>query len=166
MLPRFALSVLLILSSGTAFAAVPKSAGTFQDWSTWVYQEGGRGQCYIYSTATSKAPVSLDHGDVAFFVRSVRQAETRTEANFNVGYEFSPGSTVRADIGDESFQMMVKGQNAWLSAASKEDDLLAAMKGGDEMSIHATSRRGNQTSYVFSLDGVTAAIRQMHKECP
>ena len=58
------------------------------------------------------------------------------------------------------------GDNAWLREGEKEKDLLAAMRGGDEMSIHARSRRGNPTSYVFPLDGVTAAVRQMQKECP
>ncbi|TCT05559.1 invasion associated locus B family protein [Aquabacter spiritensis] len=166
MLTKSALPALFLLASGPALATVPESAGSFQDWSAWVYKEGGRPHCYIYAQAVEKAPARLDHGDVSFFVRSVRQAATKTEASLNVGYDFQPGSTVRAAIGDETFQLMVKGQNAWLPTAEEEDDLLAAMKGGSEMSIRATSRRGNPTSYTFSLDGVTAAIQQMQKQCP
>lgn len=162
MLPRLALPLAILFAAGPAFGAVPKTLGTFDDWSAWTYQEGGREHCYIYSSAASKAPARLDHGDVSFFVRTIDQG---TEANFKVGYDFAPGSTVRADIGDDSFKLMVNGPNAWLPTAGQEDDLLAAMKGGDEMSIHARSRRGNETTYIFSLDGVTAAIRQIQKEC-
>ena len=164
MLPRVALTLAFVLTGGTAIAAVPKSAGTFNDWSAWVYQENGRKNCYIYSAASKQAPARLNHGDVSFFVRSVPR--TGTEANFTVGYDFAPGSTVRAEIGAATFEMMTRGDNAWLVAAEKEKELLAAMRGGDEMQLHARSRRGNETSYSFSRDGVTAALRQMQKDCP
>ncbi|MBA4791422.1 MAG: hypothetical protein H2042_17095 [Rhizobiales bacterium] len=166
MLKRAILVLSMICASATAQAAAPQNAGTFNDWSAWTYQEGGRKNCYVYATATSKTPARLDHGDVSFFVRSVRQPANRTEANFSVGYDFAAGSTVKAEIGDTSFEMMVNGGNAWLAAAEQEKELLEAMKGGSDMELTATSRRGNRTSYVFSLDGVTAAVRQLHKDCP
>lgn len=166
MLKRAVLVLSMVCASAGAQAAAPQNAGTFNDWSVWTYQEKGQKNCYIYATATSKAPARLDHGDVSFFVRSVRQPANRTEANFAVGYDFSADSKVKAEIGDASFDLMVSGGNAWLAAAEQEKALLAAMMGGDEMQLQATSRRGNRTNYVFSLDGVTAAVRQLHKECP
>lgn len=166
MLKRAILVLSMVCVSAGAEAAAPQHAGTYNDWSAWTYQERGQKNCYIYAAAGSKAPARLDHGDVSFFVRAVRQPANRTEANFAVGYDLASGSQVRAEIGDESFDMMVKGRNAWLAAAEQEKALLEAMMGGDEMSLHAVSRRGNKTSYVFSLDGVTAAVRQLHKECP
>ncbi len=166
MLKRAVLVLSMVCASATSYAATPQVAGSFNDWSAWTYQEGGRKNCYIYATASAKTPAQLDHGDVSFFVRSVRQPANRTEANFSVGYDFAADSKVRAEIGDARFEMMVSGGNAWLAAAEQERELLEAMKGGDEMSLTATSRRGNRTSYVFSLDGVTAAVRQLHKDCP
>lgn len=166
MLPRMAITLALVFTSSAALAAKPEPAGTFNAWSAWTYKESGKKNCYIYSAATTKSPARLNHGDVSFFVRTVNQPQAQTEANFTVGYDMAPGSTVRAIIGSNSFDMMVQGENAWLVAAEKEKELLAAMRGGDEMSIRATSRRGNETSYVFSLDGVTAAVRQMQKDCP
>lgn len=166
MLPRVAITLAFIFTGGAALAAKPEPAGTFNAWSVWTYKDGTKKNCYIYSAAKTKSPASLNHGDVSFFVRTVNSSQARTEANFTVGYDFAPGSTVRAEIGSATFDMMVQGDNAWLREAEKEKDLLAAMRGGDEMSIHARSRRGNPTSYVFPLDGVTAAVRQMQKECP
>ena len=167
MLGRLALTTTFVFLAGSAaIAAVPKSLGTFENWSAWVYREDGRARCYIYSTPISKTPPRLDHGDVSFFVRATPQGASRTEANLQVGYPFAPGSSVKADIGDQSFQLMVQEQNAWLPTADQEDNLLAAMRGGAKMSISATSKRGNTTGYEFSLDGVTAAMRRIQTSCP
>ena len=39
------------------------------------------------------------------------------------------------------------------------------MKSGSNMTVTAQSRRGNQTTYKYSLDGVTAAADKMIAEC-
>ncbi|MEQ9244458.1 MAG: invasion associated locus B family protein, partial [Nitratireductor sp.] len=61
-------------------------------------------------------------------------------------------------VGSKSFTMFTKGKSAWLENAAEEPQLIAAMKGGADMKIAAKSGRGNDTSYTFSLSGVTAAI--------
>ena len=45
------------------------------------------------------------------------------------------------------------------AAIVEAEAMIAAMKAGDEMVLAARSARGNETSYTFSLDGVTAASR-------
>jgi invasion protein IalB len=42
--------------------------------------------------------------------------------------------------------------------AAEEPQLIAAMKGGTDMTVAAKSGRGNDTKYTFSLKGVTAAL--------
>jgi invasion protein IalB len=59
--------------------------------------------------------------------------------------------------------MLTSGRNAWLKRLEREDELIAAMKAGDEMVLEARSARGNETSYTFSLDGVTAASRILER---
>ena len=59
--------------------------------------------------------------------------------------------------------MLTTGRNAWLQRVEREGELLAAMKAGDEMVLAARSARGNETSYPFSLDGVTAASRLLQQ---
>jgi invasion protein IalB len=42
--------------------------------------------------------------------------------------------------------------------------LIAAMKAGSDMKVQAKSGRGNATSYVFSLKGISAALDSI-KNC-
>jgi invasion protein IalB len=41
--------------------------------------------------------------------------------------------------------------------------LIAAMKTGTDMKVTAKSGRGNPTSYVFSLKGISAALTSIAK---
>lgn len=166
MLPRMALTAVLILSCGAAHAAVPKSLGTYEDWSVWTYQDNGSAHCYIYSAPKQEMPASLNHGDVSFFVRMVGKTANRTEASLTTGYDLAANSTVKADVDGKDFSLMVGGPNAWLSSAAQEADFLAALKRGEELKISAKSRRGNSTNYIFSLNGVTAAMNRMQSACP
>ena len=53
--------------------------------------------------------------------------------------------------------MFTQGDSAWLVNKEEEAALLAAMKSGSAMVVKAVSRRGNKTTYNYSLSGVTAA---------
>ena len=54
--------------------------------------------------------------------------------------------------------MFIKGKYAWVENAAEEPQLIAAMKAGSTMKVDAKSKRGNPTSYVFSLKGISAAL--------
>ena len=64
----------------------------------------------------------------------------------------------QGDVDGKKFSMFTKGQNAWLENPAEEAAVVAAMKAGAKMSVAAASRRGTQTSYNYSLSGVTASI--------
>lgn len=163
-----ALCVLMLATTGANAAAssgVAGSIGTFKQWGAWSYDEGGRPRCFVSSAPTSKEPSQLDHGEVMFFVKAGRDSEPRTESSFQTGYRFAEGSTVEITIGDEKFVMTTSGQNAWLRRVEREPELIEAMKAGSTMAVDATSARGNETSYVFSLDGVTAASARILTQC-
>ena len=61
--------------------------------------------------------------------------------------------------------MFTQADSAWLLSKDDEPKLLAAMKGGKSMVVAAQSRRGNKTTYSYSLAGVTAAADKMQAEC-
>jgi invasion protein IalB len=161
----------LALASGSALAqgaAKPTLAGTFKDWTMWTYDGSYGGQqgkvCYIYSEPEKKQPTSLDHGRVSFSVTSVPDG-SKTEANFVAGYELKDQSKVTVEIGAKQFTMFTEGDSAWLVNKEDEPALLAAMRSGSSMTIKAVSRRGNDTSYDYSLSGVTDASDKMKAEC-
>ena len=80
------------------------------------------------------------------------------EPQFIASYNFQENSKVSVTVGDKKFTMFTRGKSAWVENAAEEPVLIAAMKGGADMKVQAKSGRGNPTSYVFSLKGISAAL--------
>ncbi len=114
--------------------------------------------CYILSIPTAKEPPDRDHGDVFFMLaRHPGQAGT-LEPQFTVGYPFKDDSKVVLDIDGRKFNMFTQGDKAWMENPAEEGLVVDAMRSGKAMSLIAQSRRGTQTSYSYSLSGVTASL--------
>lgn len=166
MMTRTLLATACIVLAGTAaLAQTPKSLGEFKSWTAWSYN-GKKGKvCYVHAIPTSKKPDSLKHGDVSFFIRKSPGEGVANEANFVVGYPFQDNSTVIVDIDGRKFTMFTREDSAWILNSAEEPDLVAAMRAGSSMTVTGTSRRGNQTTYAYSLSGVTAATNKITTEC-
>lgn len=165
-----ALAVTTLSGALAQGAAKPTLVGTFKDWTTWSYSGsyngGGEGKiCYIYAEPTEMTPPKLDHGRVSFSITSSPAAGVQQEANFVAGYQMKEQSSVTVDIDGEKFTMFTQGDSAWLVDKADEPKLLEAMKDGKAMVVSAQSRRGNPTTYKYSLSGVTAAADKMSAEC-
>ncbi|WEX09848.1 invasion associated locus B family protein [Chelativorans sp. AA-79] len=146
-----------ILAAGPAFAQAT-AVGQHRDWGTYSYQSGSGKVCYVMSVPKQKEPSSLDHGDIFFFVSQKPGQNVAFEPQFIAGYDLREGSKVTVSVGSRSFTMFTQGKSAWMENAAEEPQLIAAMKAGSDMRISATSRRGNNTNYTFSLLGLTAAL--------
>ena len=152
-------------SGATAFAQNPTLLQQNNDWAAYSHASGGNKVCYALSKPTQELPADRDHGDVFFFV-STRPSESVTdEPSLMVGYPFKDGSSVTVDIDGRKFNLFTKGDGAWVENASTEQQLIAAMKAGHEMNVSGESGRGTQTSYKFSLSGVTASINTADNAC-
>jgi hypothetical protein len=172
--PRFFLSAALALTMAAgAFAqgaAKPTLVATFSKWTIWSYtgsySGGAEGKvCYIYSEPEKMQPTKLDHGRVSFSITASPAEGIANEANFVTGYPMKEQSSVTVLIGDKSFVMFTQGDSAWLVNKEEEPALISAMKSGSKMTVKAMSRRGNETTYDYSLSGVTAAVDKMVAEC-
>ena len=151
-------------------AAKPTLVGTFSKWTIWTYtgSYAGKGNgkvCYMYSEPDKMSPDKLDHGRVSFSVTSSPAEGIKAEANFVTGYPMKEQSSVTVTIGNKSFTMFTQGDSAWLVNKEEETALLTAMKSGSAMVVKAVSRRGNETSYNYSLAGATAAADKLADEC-
>jgi hypothetical protein len=171
---RLLLTAALVLGAAAGAlaqgAAKPTLVATFSDWTMWTfngsYAGNGEGKvCYIYAEPEKMRPEKLDHGRVSFSITTSPSQGIENEANFVAGYPLREQSSVTVEIGDRTFRMFTQGDSAWLERKEDEPALLAAMKSGRTMTIKATSRRGNDTSYDYSLSGVTAAAEKMIEEC-
>lgn len=151
----------LFLGAADGQAANVRDLGKFRNWNAASFDADSSRNCFIISNPVNEKPSNLNHGEVFFFVTA--KGGATTESSFQTGYAFAKDSTVRLTIGDETFQMFTNGSSAWLRRVEREAALLAAMKAGETMVLDATSARGNDTSYTFSLEGVTAASRMLDR---
>jgi hypothetical protein len=174
MIKRFLLAISLLLAGSTAAwaqsAAAPTLVGTFKDWSMFSYTGTYKGStpgkvCYIYAEPSDMKPPKLDHGRVSFSITTSPSQGVPNESSFVVGYALKEQAPVTVDIDGRKFTMFTEGDSAWLINTAEEAQLLDAMKSGKKMTISAQSRRGNQTTYKYSLDGISAAADKMKSEC-
>jgi hypothetical protein len=159
---RTLISALILLA--IPFAAVPASAQTakrleqFRDWGAYRYQAQSGTVCYALTVPSAKEPASLDHGEIYFSVTHKPGENVTFEPQFIASYDFREASTVTATIDGKKFAMFTRGNRAWVDIPAEEPAMVAAMRAGARMQVAAVSRRGNDTSYTFSLSGVSAAL--------
>lgn len=154
-----------------ALAQDATKLGTFNQWTAWQSSDASGRICYISSDPQQMAPTNVDHGEVHFFVIHRKGLGTRNEVQALMGYNLEVGTYPEANIDGQTSPMVVDGKAAWLTnpagttIESVESRFVAAMKGGREMVVKATSQRGTNTSYTYSLSGVTAAMGAIDKAC-
>ena len=136
-----------------------------KDWKAITAAAAKGKMCFALTKPQKMEPPGLAHGDVFFFV-STRPAESvRNEPSLQVGYPLKEGSKAVVDIDGKKFAFFTRGDGAWLEQNADYAPFLEAMKKGSKLSVSATSGRGNPTSYVFSLAGLSGALDAAAKEC-
>jgi len=148
----------LVTAMGTASAQTPQRIGQFKDWGAISYQGSNGKVCYAVSVPTSKQPTSVNHGDNFFVVTQRGSANVSYEPQFIAGYTLREGSKVSVTVDGKPFSFFSKDNTAWTENAAQDPQIVAAMKAGSRMIVKATSRRGTDTTYEYSLSGVTAAL--------
>lgn len=158
-------------SAAPAAAQAVDRAGAQQNWSVFESGSGATRLCWIVSAPKSWVAqrdgrrVSASRGDIYLMV-SVRPSDgVRNEVNTVVGYPFREGSTVRVQIGSDTFAMFTDGENAWFENAAADDRAVAAMKRGADAKLTGVSSRGTTTIDTYSLIGFTAALEEAQRLC-
>ncbi|MEM9220889.1 MAG: invasion associated locus B family protein [Pseudomonadota bacterium] len=163
---RTLLALLLIVLPFSATAQdQPTLLQTYTDWEAYRYDASGQKTCYILSKPKTLAPTNRNHGDVFFFLTSRPAESVANEVSVLVGYPFAPDSTVTVDVDGTVFELFTKDDGAWMETPADEAQLVAAMKAGSRMTVKGKSARGTDTTYSFSLSGVTAGANRIASEC-
>ncbi|MDW9829793.1 hypothetical protein GOB24_19610 [Sinorhizobium meliloti] len=152
---------LVMAASGVASAQSPTRIQQFNAWGAYSYQARNGKVCYVLSVPKERTPASVDHGDIFFLVSQRPGQNISYEPQAMMGYPLQDNSKVNVVIDGRTFVMFTKGNSAWVENAAEEPALVAAMKSGKAMSVNAKSRRGTETSYSYSLSGISAALKQI-----
>ena len=147
----------------TAIAAAqsPTRIQQFDSWGAYSYNANGSKVCYVLSIPISSAPTNVDHGDIFFLVSQRPGQNVSYEPHAMMGYPLQESSKVTVVVDGRNFTLFTRGSSAWVENAAQEPQLVAAMKAGTSMTVKAVSRRGTDTSYSYSLKGITAALNQI-----
>ena len=155
-------AAILIFSSQAGAAQTPQRMNQFNAWGTYSYTGQSGKICYILSTPTKMEPADVDHGDIFFLVSQKPGQGVSYEPQVVMGYELKKGSKVTVDVDGKDYTMFTKGESGWMENAAEEPQLVAALRAGKTMKVDATSDRGTNTHYIYSLSGVTAALNSIH----
>jgi invasion protein IalB len=128
------------------------------DWGTYAFTDKNAKVCYVLSPAKKMEPKGVDHGNIYFTVSQKPSKNVQYEPQFIASYDMQENSKPVVTIGDKRFEMFIRGNYAWVANAAEEPIMIAAMKAGSTMNVAAKSKRGTDTSYVFSLKGISAAL--------
>lgn len=168
---RIVAAVALALCAAAATAQTAhERTGAQRDWSVFAVGEGADRVCWIVSKPKKSearrggARATVTRGDIFLMVANRPAQNVRDEISLVVGYPLKPESTVRLDVGAESFAMFVKDETAWTQPAD-DSRVIASMKRGVEAVATGVSARGTTTIDTFSLLGFSAALDQSAAMC-
>ncbi|MBY0421984.1 MAG: invasion associated locus B family protein [Parvularculaceae bacterium] len=146
-------------------AAQPKAVAQFKDWSVFVREVDGDRVCFAATEAKSKAPASVNHGDVFFLIATWKSGAATNQPSFMAGYTLKDQPAPVVSIGKQRFTMYASDNEGFIEQAADEQALIAALKRGSDMRVTATSSRGTATNYVLSLNGASAAVDRVRDAC-
>ena len=137
----------------------------FDDWSIYEFKQGNRKLCFAVSQPKDSEPKEIERSDTYFYISSWPSEGVTNEVSIKIGYDFADGSTVTVQIGSVDFELFTDGDKAFVETTARERRLVNAMRRGSKMVVKGRSVQGTDTSDVYSLFGVTAAIRYLAQIC-
>jgi Invasion associated locus B (IalB) protein len=166
----FILSALLIyvfVSSSGALAQQksPKPLGTFKDWQAYSWVENGKKLCYMLSRPNKSTPKGANRDDIYLMVTYRPSGSSKEEVSHITGYSYMEKSTVDVLIGNRKFILATNNDVAWVPEGESDAKLISAMRGGSKLVVKGKSSRGTLTTDSYSLQGFTAAHKQIRKSC-
>lgn len=158
------LSVFLIFAS-SAQASEPRLMGTYEDWSAYMFVEGGNKVCYMASQPKLEEGDYTSRGKI-FALITHRPAEgTKDVFSYISGYPYKSGSDVNVTIGGSRYTLFTQDDTAWAPDSAADHQLSEAIRSGSNMVVKGTSSRGTATTDTFSLKGSSKAYETITKEC-
>ena len=154
-----------VLAAGASAAADPEVASRHEQWTVYTQDLEGDRVCFAATPPSDAAPASASHGDVSFIVATWASGAAREQPMLSVGYALRLGASTSARVGSDRFRMFTDGSDAFVEEDGDETRLVSAMRRGYSMRLETMSAEGTQTTYEFSLSGVTAALRAVSDAC-
>lgn len=151
-----------------ATPAKPALVGTFGDWGVYVSQSAKSKICYALAQPKDRSPASLKRDSAYVFISNRPGEGVRGEVSMIMGLALKEGAEGgKAEIGNAKFDLVAKGQNAFIKNAAEEGQFVDSLKRrGSRLTIRVPSAKGQVASDTYSLAGLAPALDRVGKECP
>jgi hypothetical protein len=147
-------------------AGKAEQLGSYGDWSAYTAASGKDKTCYALGQPKDRQPKAKLKDTTAYIFITTRPGENiRNEIAINLGYATKDGSSAAAEIDGDAFELITKGQNAWVKEQPKEKEFVGALRGGSKLVIKASSAKGTATVDTYSLKGLSDALARVAQEC-
>jgi len=160
-----ALASLFLSSQAIAANSDPRALGTFKDWQAYTWLENGSKVCYMLSRPNKSLPQNVKRGDIYLMVTYRPKSRSKEEVSHVTGYTYKNKSTVDIVVGKRKFKLATDGDVAWVPEGDSDTKLISAMRRGSKLIVKGRSSRGTLTTDSYSLQGFTAAHKQIRKSC-
>jgi hypothetical protein len=150
-----------------AVAGKPTLVGTFGDWGAYQSQAGKTKICYVLAQPKDRQPAALKRDPAYMFISSRPAEGVHNEVSVIMGFPLKEGGPeAKAEIGANAFDLVAKGENAWIKNAAEEGQFVDAIKKGAKLIVKIASKKGNVTTDTYSLSGISQALERVQKDCP
>ncbi len=147
------------------------------DWEAFAYMQDGQQVCALSSQPVAMSPRTKPPREASLIITrrasSAPGQKTRNEIAMNAGQALAPDSQTVLRVADTEFQLFSgasrsgsEAQWAWPDNIDDEPRIIAVMKAGYDMEIHAELENGDKIRDLYSLKGVTRGIGILIENCP
>ena len=144
----------------------PQLVGTYGDWGAYEAQGAKSKICYALAQPKERTPSSLKREQGYIFISTRPGEHVKNEVSVIMGLPLKEGSgDARAEVGTNNFDLVTKGQNAWMKDSAQEGQLVGAMKKHGRLVVKAPSSKGAVATDSYSLNGLGPALDRVAKDC-
>ncbi len=116
----------------------PTLVASYGDWGAYLAQ-GKSKVCYALAQPKDRSPSSLKKDQAYIFISNRPAEHVRNEVSVIMGVPLKDGAAqARAEVGATSFELVTKGQNAWMKNAADEQRFLDVVKKSSKMIVKGT----------------------------
>jgi hypothetical protein len=160
-----ALAPFLLLAAAGAVLAADEVLGKFEAWDAVATTDGKAKYCYVAGLPKKSEGKYDKRGEASVIVTHWPGQKRFSVFTVNAGYDYKKDSAVTVKIGGRSFTLFTKGDTAWTESAAADNTVVGFMKAGETMTVTGESARGTQTTDIYDLSGMTAAMGAIDKAC-
>lgn len=145
-------------------AGKPVQVATFGDWGAYLAKAGRNRTCYTLASPKERRPESKREAAYVFIADRPGE-KVHNEVSIIMGFPLKDSAPAVAKVGSTSFDLVVKGSNAWIKNAKDEAKFVEALTRSGKLVVKAAPMRGPATTDTYLLTGFKQALDRVGKEC-